>query len=148
VVIAPHGRLPADAKLLTDDSVRLVVIQTVDAPRPDGVEVVRLPSGKWIAPQDIVSALRDLGLNRLLIEGGGITIAQFLEADILTRLHVAIAPLLIGSGPQGLTTSPIATLAQARRPKMASYALGSDVVFDCTLTAQPSAPPVCDPANA
>jgi riboflavin-specific deaminase-like protein len=147
VVIDPHGRLPATAKLLTDDTVRRVVIQTVDVSRPDGVEVVRLPRGDWISPQAIVGALRELGLNRLLIEGGGITIAQFLEADMLTRLHVAIAPLLIGAGPQGLTTSPIATLAQARRPKTSTYALGSDVVFDCMLTAQTSAPPVCAHAH-
>jgi riboflavin-specific deaminase-like protein len=135
VVIDPDGRLPNDVGLLADDRVRRIIIQAVDKERPAGVEVVRLPRGEWIAPRDIVRALRDLGLNRLLIEGGGVTIAQFLEADLLTRLHVAIAPLLIGAGPQGLTTSPVATLAQARRPVTSSYALGSDVVFDCTLSA-------------
>ncbi len=135
VVIDPDGRLPNDVGLLADDRVRRIIIQAVDKERPAGVEVVRLPRGEWIAPRDIVRALRDLGLNRLLIEGGGVTIAQFLEADLLTRLHVAVAPLLIGAGPQGLTTSPVATLAQARRPVTSSYALGSDVVFDCTLSA-------------
>lgn len=143
VVIDPHGRLPDDAGLLRDASARRVVIQAVDKPRPAGVEVVRLERADWIDPKDIVKALRRLGLNRLLIEGGGITIAQFLEADLLTRLHVAIAPLLIGSGPQGLTTTPVATLAQARRPRTTTYALGTDVVFDCAF--QPD--PVSDPAG-
>lgn len=131
VVIDPNGRLPNDARLLRDDSVRRIVIQTVDKPRPLGVEVVRLQRGAWIPPVEIVSALRALGLNRLLVEGGGITIAQFLEANLLTRLHVAVAPLLIGAGPQGLTTTPVANLAQARRPKTRVYSLGSDVLFDC-----------------
>ncbi len=137
------GRLPNDAGLLTDETARRVVIQAVDKPRPKGVEVIRLERAEWISPREIVMALRGLGLNRLLIEGGGITIAQFLEADYLTRLHVAVAPLLIGAGPQGLTTAPVATLAQARRPKTRIFSLGSDVVFDCALTSAPSMPPRC-----
>jgi len=106
----------------------------VNKPRPRDVEVITLPRDRWISPKDILNALLNLGLNRVLVEGGGITIAQFLEANLLTRLHVAVAPLLIGAGPQGLTTSPIANLAQARRPKTDVYSLGSDVLFDCALT--------------
>jgi riboflavin-specific deaminase-like protein len=143
VVIDPSGRLPNDAGLLADDSVRRIVIQTVDMPRPAGVEVVQLPRGQWITPQGIIAALHGLGLDRLLIEGGGITIAQFLEAEALTRLHIAVAPLLIGAGPQGLTMRPVATLAQARRPKTTPYGLGSDVVFDCALSSAPCLPPPC-----
>jgi riboflavin-specific deaminase-like protein len=139
VVIDPSGRLPNDAHLFADDGARRVVIQAVDTPRPEGVEVVRLPRDEWIAPQAIVAALRGKGLHHLLIEGGAITIARFLEADLLTRLHVAVAPLLIGSGPQGLTTQPITRLAQARRPETQVYGLGSDVVFDCLVGARAAA---------
>jgi riboflavin-specific deaminase-like protein len=143
VVIDPSGRLPDCAPLLADDGARRVVIQTVDRPRPPGVEVVRLSRNDWIAPDDLIHALQGLGLRRLLIEGGGITIARFLEADLLTRLHVAVAPLLIGAGPQGLTTQPVDTLAQARRPQMQVYGLGSDVVFDCDFTPAVTRPPLC-----
>jgi len=131
VVIDPSGRLPNDARLFAEDGARRIVIQAVDVARPPGVEVIRLPRDEWIAPRAIIAALRDKGLHHLLIEGGAITIARFLEADTLTRLHVAVAPLLIGSGPQGLTTQPISRLAQARRPETQVYGLGSDVVFDC-----------------
>lgn len=131
VVIDPSGRLPNDARLFAEDGARRIVIQTVDVPRPPGVEVIRLPRDTWIAPRAIITALQGKGLHHLLIEGGAITIARFLEADLLTRLHVAVAPLLIGSGPQGLTTQPISRLAQARRPETQVYGLGSDVVFDC-----------------
>ncbi|SFJ13609.1 RibD family protein [Jannaschia pohangensis] len=146
VVIDPKGRLPWDTGLLHDETARCIVIQTVDVPRPDGVEVIRLPQTDWLSPQDIVAALREQGFNRLLIEGGGVTIARFLEADMLNRLHVAIAPLLIGAGPQGLTTSPVATLAQARRPSTQAYGLGSDVVFDCSLSPGAARSPVCNAA--
>lgn len=133
VVIDPAGRLPNNARLFAQDGVRRIVIQTVDKPRPAGVEVIRLPRNTWIAPKAIIAALRDKGLHHLLVEGGAITIARFLEADLLTRLHVAVAPLLIGAGPQGLTTEPVTRLAEARRPETRIYGLGSDVVFDCLL---------------
>jgi riboflavin-specific deaminase-like protein len=133
VIIDPNGRMPNDIGLMQDMNARCIVIQSVDAPRPDHIEVVKLPRTHWISPAQILSALRQRGLNRVLIEGGGITIAQFLEAGLLTRLHVAVAPLLIGAGPQGLTTSPVASLTQALRPKTDVYGLGTDVLFDCTL---------------
>lgn len=134
VVIDPDGRLPNDARLLSDRSARRIVIQAVPKDRPAGVETITLPRASWIAPKDILDALKLLGFKSILIEGGGITIAQFLEGGLLNRLHMAIAPLLIGSGPQSLTTAPIGTLAQARRPKTEVYNLGSDVLFDCALS--------------
>jgi len=136
VVIDPDGRLPNDAKLLQDASVRRIIIQAVEKERPEGVEVITLDRADWICPKSILAALTVRGFKRILIEGGGITIAQFLEADLLDRLHIAVAPLLIGSGPQSLTTSPVGTLAAARRPKMQAYNLGSDIVFDCELKPQ------------
>jgi riboflavin-specific deaminase-like protein len=136
VVIDPKGRLPDDAPALRADGTRRFVIQAVDRPRPAGVKIIRLQvQDGQIVPSQITEALRAEGLNTLLIEGGGITIARFLEAGLLSRLHVAIAPVLIGGGPQGLTLpSPSAVLADALRPETRPYALGSDVVFDCALT--------------
>jgi len=139
VVIDPSGRLRNDARLFADDGARRIVIQAVDVARPAGVEVIRLPRGAWIDPRAIIARLREKGLHHLLIEGGAITIARFLEAEMLTRLHVVVAPLLIGSGPQGLTTEPISRLAQARRPETQVYGLGSDVVFDCLVGTQAAA---------
>lgn len=134
VVIDPDGRLPNDARLLTDTSARRIVIQAVAKERPAGVEAITLSRAPWIAPADILEALQDRGFKTVLIEGGGITITQFLEADLLNRLHIAIAPLLIGSGPQSLTTAPVGTLAKARRPRTEVYNLGSDMLFDCALS--------------
>jgi riboflavin-specific deaminase-like protein len=134
VVIDPEGRLPDDATVLANDGVRRIVVQTGDTPRPEGVEVIRLPAvGRWIDPNAILAALHERGLRHVLVEGGGVTIAQFLERGVLSRLHVAVAPLIIGAGPQGLRTRPIERLTQALRPKMQVYGLGSDVLFDCAL---------------
>lgn len=135
VVIDPQGRLPDDAPVLAEDGARRLVIQSVDRPRPAGVEVLRIPAtGGWIAPADIAAGLEAAGLRHLLIEGGGITIRGFLEAGLLDRLHVAVAPLIIGAGPAGLTTAPVARLSEALRPETHVYALGPEVLFDCVLT--------------
>ncbi len=134
VVIDPRGRLPNDARVLDADGARRVVIQACDTPRPPGVEVIPLPAeGGWIDPAAILQALHAHGLSRVLVEGGGVTIAGFLEAGLLSRLHVAIAPVIIGAGPSGLRTTPVARLADALRPETHVYGLDSDVVFDCAL---------------
>ncbi len=134
VVIDPDGRLPDDARLLQDRSARSIVIQSCDRPRPNGIEVIRLERNGWIAANDIADALCGLGFKKIMIEGGAITIAQFFDAGLLNRLHVSVAPLLVGCGPPGLTTSPVSLLAEATRPETFIYNLGSDVLFDCVLT--------------
>lgn len=133
VVIDPHGRIPRDARVLRDGAPTLL-IHAQDADVPDlGVERIALPARGGIAPADILSALAARGLHRVLVEGGARTIARFLEADRVDRLHVSVAPLIIGCGPSGIALAPIQRLAHARRPPTAVYDLGGDVVFDCDL---------------
>jgi riboflavin-specific deaminase-like protein len=134
VVIDPRGRLPDNARALAADGARRLVVQGCDTPRPPGIEVVRLPMAEgWIHPAAIRAALAERGLGRVLVEGGGVTIAGFLEAGLLDRLHVGIAPIIIGSGPSGLRTTPIARLSDALRPETFVYGLGAEVMFDCAL---------------
>jgi riboflavin-specific deaminase-like protein len=136
IVIDPRGRLPDDAVPLRDDGVRRIVVQACDRPRPAGVEVARLSaSDGWISPEAIRAVLGRLGFRRVLVEGGGVTIAGFLEAGLLQRLHVGVSPLIIGAGPTGLRTAPVARLADALRPETRVYGLDSDVIFDCALDA-------------
>lgn len=141
IVIDPKGRLPDDAAAWRHDGTRCLVVQAVDMARPAGVEIIRLPLIDGVfRPASILNALHEGGLPNLLIEGGGITIAGFLEAGLLTRLQVAVAPLLIGAGPASLTTRmPQMKLADCIRPDMRVFGLGSDVLFDCGLSPQAAA---------
>jgi riboflavin-specific deaminase-like protein len=153
IVIDPRGRLPNDARLLADDGARRIVVQATDTERPEGVEVARLPAAEgWFRPSAVAKLLAHRGLGSVLVEGGGVTIAGFLEAGLLQRLHVSIAPLIIGAGPAGLRTAPIASLADALRPETRIYGLGDEVVFDCALaeggTARRSAWPTVQEAPA
>jgi riboflavin biosynthesis pyrimidine reductase len=132
VVIDPNFRLPGDARMLSDGAAPIYAIQSQARARPDGIVplVVSAPSGR-IAPADIVAALAKRGFRRILIEGGAATVSAFLAAGALDRLHIGIAPLMIGSGPIGINLPPIDELSGALRPTTAIHQLGGDVVFDC-----------------
>lgn len=110
------------------------------------VDVIELPCGPGgtIDPRDVLKALRERGCRRFLIEGGGVTVSRFLAAGAVDRLHVAVAPLLIGSGRPAFTLAPIATLEQALRPACRVFRLGDDVLFDLDLR---SPAPAAGPAG-
>ena len=138
IVIDPQARMPDDLPLLQPDGSRRIILQGTSRPRPKGVEVIVLPlkDGR-MDPATIIAELQAQGIDSLLVEGGSITIARFLEAGLLNRLQVAVAPLLIGGGPPGLTLqNPVAELSRALRPQTRSFSLGSEVVFDCALDDQ------------
>jgi riboflavin-specific deaminase-like protein len=138
VVIDPNGRLPAKARVLTADGIRRLVITTAKTPAPlAGVEVVRLPAENGqLAPAGIVAALAARGFRRILIEGGADTVSRFLAARCLDRLHILVAPLILGAGRPSLTLPPIERLDQAMRAPMRAHSLGGDVLLDCDLSAQ------------
>lgn len=134
IVIDPRGRLPEDAALLADDGCRVIVVQCANIRRPPRVEPVTIAErGGQIAPRDVVQALAARGVHRLLVEGGAQTVSAFLAAEALDRLHICVAPILIGSGPTGITLPPIERLNAALRPEAAVIRLGRDVLFDCDL---------------
>lgn len=135
VVIDPSGRCPPTARCLNDDGVRRVLVRAVAAPVPAGVEVIRLTAhGRTLSPVEIVAALAERGLPRMLIEGGAWTVSQFIDAEAVDRLHVLVAPMILGSGKTGLELRPIARLAEARRPEANVHVLpDGDVLFDCDM---------------
>ena len=61
--------------------------------------------------------------------------SRFLEAGLLDRLHVAVAPLVTGSGRPGLSLPARDKIADCLRPRHRVYAMGGDVLFDCDLRA-------------
>jgi diaminohydroxyphosphoribosylaminopyrimidine deaminase / 5-amino-6-(5-phosphoribosylamino)uracil reductase len=138
VVIDPKGRLSGQAKLLTADGVRrLVVTAGTGGLVPDGVELVVLPATDGrIEPSAILAALAERGLRRILIEGGADTVSRFLSAGCLDRLHVVVAPIILGSGRPGITLPPIERADQALRAPVRPHRLGDEVLFDVDLSAQ------------
>ena len=139
IVLDPRGRLSPDAKVLGDDGVRrLVIVAEGVAPKlPAGVEIVPVAAqGGEIAPAAILAALAERGFGRILIEGGAHTVSRFIAAGCLDRLHVMVAPIMLGAGQAGVTLKPIATADLALRAPMRAHLIGEEVLLDCDLTAQ------------
>ena len=139
VVLDPNGRLPASAKVFANDGVRRLLIVaegTVCAP-PAGVEIIVLPTtNKHIAPPAILAALAERGMRRVLIEGGADTVSRFLTAGYLDRLHVVVAPIILGAGRASFIMPPIERADQALRMPILAHQLDDEVLFDCDLSAQ------------
>jgi diaminohydroxyphosphoribosylaminopyrimidine deaminase / 5-amino-6-(5-phosphoribosylamino)uracil reductase len=138
VILDPHGRLPASARVLAADGGRRLVVTTPGTRNtlPDGVEIVALPAPDGhMAPAAVLAALAARGLRRILIEGGARTVSGFLSAGCLDRLHVLVAPVILGTGQAGLALAPIDRVDHALRPPTRAYPLGEDVLFDCDLSA-------------
>jgi riboflavin-specific deaminase-like protein len=139
VIIDPKGRLPLTARALAADGIRRLVITAAGtrSALPGGVESVALDAGRGeLPPPTIVAALAARGFRRLLVEGGADTISRFLAARCLDRLHVLIAPIILGAGRSSLTLPPVERVEQAMRAPMRVHVLGDEVLLDCDLGAQ------------
>jgi riboflavin-specific deaminase-like protein len=137
VIVDPRGRLAATARVLAADGVGRVVVSD-EGTRPElpaGVETIALPANKGsIAPASILAALAARGFRRIMIEGGAHTISRFLAARCFDRLHVVVAPLILGAGPPAFNLEPIARVDEALRPPVHAHRLGNEMLFDCDLS--------------
>ena len=140
VVLDPDGRVDPTRRVFLDGSARTLHVRretggTDRQARHGDASVLVLPVNAqgFFEPTVILDALHDLELERVLIEGGGVTVSRFLQAGAVDRLHVTVAPLIIGSGTSGFTLDPVDTLEGAWRPPCRLFRLGEDILFDFDL---------------
>jgi riboflavin biosynthesis pyrimidine reductase len=141
VVIDPRGRLPHQSLVWQNDGIRKiwVVADGVDVHPLPQVEVISLPAidGR-IDPLQILQMLSAEGLRRVLVEGGAETVSRFMAAKCLDRLHLIVAPIVMGSGRSSFHLPPIEHMDQAQRLKVQTHLIGNEIVFDCDLQQQRS----------
>ena len=139
VVLDPSRRLADHYKVFTDESAETLYICTDPSIRQDDKSMGRAevlavhdqPHGMDAAA--VLKLLRERGCHRIFVEGGGVTVSMFLQADLLDRLQVAIAPLIIGSGRPAIRLPAREALSECRRPRYRVFRMGDDVFFDCDL---------------
>jgi diaminohydroxyphosphoribosylaminopyrimidine deaminase / 5-amino-6-(5-phosphoribosylamino)uracil reductase len=142
VVIDPSGRVPPGAKCLSGEGGAILVRAEGGTPvdEPTGLCLPRDGDGR-LCPRALLAALARRSLRTILVEGGAATIRHFLQAGLVDRLHVTVAPILIGSGAPGLLLDPISRLSEALRPQCRVMPLGSDTLFDCAFDRVSTDPP-------
>lgn len=122
-ILVGRGTFDADAPRL---DVRLPGLED-RAPRRVLLSRTTAPEGWTVvaSPADITTLE---GVNELLVEGGAATAAAFLAADLVDRLLLYRAPILIGAGKAALGDIGLVALAEAQgRWRLSdSRMLGSD----------------------
>ena len=141
VVIDPDGRLASPRRVFDDGEAETLVASA----EPDGgasgigratrLVVDRHADREGLDLAGLLDALAARGLRRVFVEGGGVTVSRFVEEGLVDRLHVAIAPVLIGRGVPGLRLPPAATMDEARRPPCRVHRMDEDVLWDFDLAA-------------
>jgi riboflavin biosynthesis pyrimidine reductase len=140
VVLDPRAALPPDRVLFVDGIAPTLWLHDAGLPPsdpPPTCEPVAVPglvaADGGVDLRATLAALRDRGLAVVFVEGGGVTVSRALAQGVLDRLHVAVAPLLIGRGRPGLQGPARASLAECRRPPARAHAMGADVLWDLDL---------------
>ncbi|MCM3697569.1 bifunctional diaminohydroxyphosphoribosylaminopyrimidine deaminase/5-amino-6-(5-phosphoribosylamino)uracil reductase RibD [Microbacterium oleivorans] len=119
-----------------------------DQPRPVVVGVRAVPQGARLRTHprpfmqdegddlpDLLDRLRELGAQRVFVEGGPTLAASFLRHGLVDELLVYIAPTLLGDGRVAVGDIGVTTISQQRRLDiMGVDRLGDDILV--TLTPQ------------
>ena len=143
VVLDPGRRLGENHRVFSDDDAESIYVCARSLVRPGErtfgratvVGIAESSSG-GIDVAEVGRLLRARGCTRVFVEGGGVTVSMFLEAGLLDRLHVAVAPLLIGNGRPAIRLPARAALGDCHRPQYRVFRMGPDVLFDCDLRAR------------
>ncbi len=139
VVIDPMARLASGYHVFQDGAAPTLYVYVKryvsgSAPTAGQAEVLGVGEG----PQgpnlvEIIAHLRQRGCARIFIEGGGVTVSAFLEAALLDRVQVTVAPMFIGSGRPGFRLPATPRLSDCARPGYRVFRMGGDMLFDCDL---------------
>lgn len=100
VTVTATGDLDPQAAFFTDgDTTKLVYCPSSEAnliARRLGSTATVVGLGEAVTMADLLGDLSRRGINRLMVEGGGTVLTQFLAADLADELHLAVAPLFVG----------------------------------------------------
>lgn len=135
IVLDSRLRFPLEAALLRHParSVWIAATPAADAGRQAALEaagarVLRLPAREdgRVSLLALLDALAQRGVQRLMVEGGAAVITAFLQARLVDRLSVTIAPRLVG----GLRAPTAPVEVTVRRPVY--QILDDDMVLEGT----------------
>ena len=139
VVLDPTRRLDDHYKVFSDDSAETLYVCARSLTRPGESHFGRASvvpvedSATGVHVTELQRLLHERGCTRIFVEGGGVTVSAFLQEDLLDRLHMAIAPLIIGVGRPAIRLLPPTALSDCLRPRYRVFRMGGDVLFDCDL---------------
>jgi len=142
VLLDPRLRLPSTLRALSDRSAPTLLVcdakrQQEAAERVGEDQTLGVPelldADGHIDLRALMGALRHRGLRVLFVEGGGVTVSRFIAQGCMDRLHLSVAPVVIGEGRPGLLLPHDVSMAQCMRPASRVFRMGADVMWDLDL---------------
>lgn len=108
IVVVRNGPLPLSAQIFTDAHVGRTIVAAPKGWQPTcarkirqaGATVLELPPHRFLPA--LAKELGQLGILKVLCEGGGILAGELVNAKLVDELCVFLAPVLVG-GPVGAT---------------------------------------------
>ncbi|VTU39309.1 Riboflavin biosynthesis protein RibD [Variovorax sp. PBS-H4] len=147
VLIDPSLQLPPTLRVLSERQAPTLLVcdaqRAAEAARRVGAEQVLGVPGLMKNPggppdlRALLGALQQRGLHVLFVEGGGVTVSRFIAQGCMDRLHLSVAPVLIGGGRPGLSLPGIAAMRDCPRPAARVFRMGADVLWDLDLRGAP-----------
>jgi 2,5-diamino-6-(ribosylamino)-4(3H)-pyrimidinone 5'-phosphate reductase len=95
IVIDPHGRTPDDA-LVLDERAPTVMVTSEDCGREWDCEETIEFKGELNLSEILETLAEDIGIESILVEGGGETIASFFREGLVDRYTVFVGGMIIG----------------------------------------------------
>jgi len=145
VLLDPGLGLSPDLRAFGDRQARTLLVcdardearasQRVGAQQVLAVPGLVDPHGGSMRVRPLVDALAQRGLRVLFVEGGGVTVSRFMQQDCMDRLHLSIAPVVIGEGRPGLSLPASAAMRDCPRPPGRVFRFGADILWDLDLRA-------------
>ena len=143
VVVVRRGPLPLMAQLFTDEHVARTIVAAPKGWQPAcarkirkmGATVLELPKTRFLPA--LAKELGQLGILRVLCEGGGILGGELLQVGLVDELCVFLSPMLIG-GPVGATGRSRWLLEHAPRFQLREFRpIGADFFLRLVPKEQP-----------
>ena len=135
VVLDPDAMLSPDSAIFSDSEARTIWVRREGANHPilpSDVMVLGCPMVEdALDLGHLLKLLKSQGIERLFVEGGGVTVTGFIQGGLMDRLHLAVAPVFLGDGRRSITSALGTTLTDCPRPNVRMTQLGGDWLFDC-----------------
>jgi diaminohydroxyphosphoribosylaminopyrimidine deaminase/5-amino-6-(5-phosphoribosylamino)uracil reductase len=144
IIVDSKLRIPIKSSVLTDDNLHLTIITTTSkAPARKITTIKKLGAEVLVVKKErngrvsLSSLLKELGKKKImsvLVEGGSEIITSLLKANLVDKMIIPIAPMIIGKGLEAIGDLNINKMKDAIKfSSFKTIKKGDDIIFEGTI---------------
>lgn len=146
VTVTATGDVPPTAAFFTEGEVEKLVYCPRDRARAVeellGGRATVIPLGEQVAMAEVLDDLGERGVDRLMVEGGGRVLTQFLAEELADELQLVVAPFFVGESgaPRFVEAARFPWTAERRATLADTYRIGDVVLLRYALSSRCEGP--------